>query len=423
MRMGWFSFSRKDKQTSGEAEGAYVARSEEAAARNRNKRASAKVSNEPVDPVLPEKKRARRRLVGAIALALAVIIGLPMVLDSEPKPLAGDIAIQIPSKDKPYSAGDAASRPRSGVPAEQALDQGEELVDMGKPSANASVNGSASASANGSANASASALAIAAKPAANAASQASTKPSATAQGTSHLAAETKPRAPEAKPGDGKTGEIKPAEQAKPAETRTAEVKTAEAKNTETKSAETKAAEAKIAEAKAKAAELKEAEHKAALAKAAETRAAETRAAEAKARAAEHKAAETRAAEHKHTETKVAKPAERKPVDPADSKPVARAEQDAERAKALLEGNAEAAKSEAKPAKYVVQVAALATQEKIDELQGKLRAAGISSHTQKVATETGTRTRIRVGPFSDKEEASKMREKLIKLGLSGTLIPQ
>ena len=388
-----------------------MARAEESATASRSKRAAAKTANEPVDPVLPEKKRARRRLVGAIALALAVIIGLPMVLDSEPKPLAGDIAIQIPSKDKPYSAGDAASRLRSSVPAEQALDQGEELVDMPKQ---------ASASTSASANAS---------------SHASTRPSASAQSTTHLAAEAattpaKPRPPEAKPVDGKTGEIKPAEH-----------KPAEIKSAETKAAETRAAEVKAAEAKAKAAELKDAELKAAQTKAAEAKAraaelkaAETRAAEAK--AAEHKnaetktdgkvtKAETKVAEHKPETKPETKPAERKPADQtgADSKPVARAEQDAERAKALLDGNAEAAKPEAKPAKYVVQVAALATQEKIDELQGKLRAAGINSHTQKVATESGTRTRIRVGPFADKEDAAKMREKLIKLGLSGTLIPQ
>ena len=49
---------------------------------------------------MPEKKRARRRLVGAIALALLVAVGLPMLLDSEPKPLSTDIDIRIPSKDK-----------------------------------------------------------------------------------------------------------------------------------------------------------------------------------------------------------------------------------------------------------------------------------------------------------------------------------
>lgn len=42
------------------------------------------------------KKRARRRLVGAIALVLVVVIFLPMVLDNEPKPVSENIAINIP---------------------------------------------------------------------------------------------------------------------------------------------------------------------------------------------------------------------------------------------------------------------------------------------------------------------------------------
>jgi len=43
------------------------------------------------------KKRARRRLVGAIALVVIVGVFLPMVLDHEPKPVSQDINIQIPS--------------------------------------------------------------------------------------------------------------------------------------------------------------------------------------------------------------------------------------------------------------------------------------------------------------------------------------
>ena len=42
------------------------------------------------------KKRARRRLVGAIALVLAVVVFLPMILDNKPKPVSQDIAINIP---------------------------------------------------------------------------------------------------------------------------------------------------------------------------------------------------------------------------------------------------------------------------------------------------------------------------------------
>jgi DedD protein len=45
------------------------------------------------------KKRARRRVVGAIALFVFVIIALPMVFDKEPKPLSHDISVQIPNPD------------------------------------------------------------------------------------------------------------------------------------------------------------------------------------------------------------------------------------------------------------------------------------------------------------------------------------
>jgi DedD protein len=53
------------------------------------------VDDIPVDM----KKRARRRLVGATALALLAVIVLPMVMDQEPKPTSQDIQIRIPSQD------------------------------------------------------------------------------------------------------------------------------------------------------------------------------------------------------------------------------------------------------------------------------------------------------------------------------------
>ena len=52
------------------------------------------------DEELQLKKRARRRLVGAIALVLLAVVFLPMVLDKEPKPVGQDIAIRIPSQDE-----------------------------------------------------------------------------------------------------------------------------------------------------------------------------------------------------------------------------------------------------------------------------------------------------------------------------------
>lgn len=46
------------------------------------------------------KRKARRRLVGAIALTLAVVVILPMVLDSEPMLTGQDIELRIPAPDK-----------------------------------------------------------------------------------------------------------------------------------------------------------------------------------------------------------------------------------------------------------------------------------------------------------------------------------
>jgi len=58
------------------------------------------------------KRRARRRLVGAIVLALAAAVLLPLLLESEPKPLGDEVSIQIPPIDNskfvtPLSPGKA----------------------------------------------------------------------------------------------------------------------------------------------------------------------------------------------------------------------------------------------------------------------------------------------------------------------------
>lgn len=58
------------------------------------------------DTDLQLKKRARRRLVGATALALLAVIVLPMVMDHEPRPPVQDIQIRIPNQD----AGGIAAR-------------------------------------------------------------------------------------------------------------------------------------------------------------------------------------------------------------------------------------------------------------------------------------------------------------------------
>lgn len=46
------------------------------------------------------RRKLRRRLIGAAALTLAVVVILPMVLDSEPKSNGQDIEMRIPSPDR-----------------------------------------------------------------------------------------------------------------------------------------------------------------------------------------------------------------------------------------------------------------------------------------------------------------------------------
>lgn len=55
---------------------------------------------EPADINVDElRRRARRRLVGAVVLALAVAVIVPMLLESRPKPLGDDVSVKIPPVD------------------------------------------------------------------------------------------------------------------------------------------------------------------------------------------------------------------------------------------------------------------------------------------------------------------------------------
>jgi len=90
--------------------------------------AATEPSGDPLrDEQLQFKKRARRRLVGAIALALLAVIVLPMVMDQEPRPLTQDIQIRIPSQDT--SAVSTLARSVTGKPAPTPLPAVAKPVD------------------------------------------------------------------------------------------------------------------------------------------------------------------------------------------------------------------------------------------------------------------------------------------------------
>jgi DedD protein len=223
-----------------------------------------------MDPMLPEKKRARRRLIGATALVLAAVIGLPMIFDSEPRPISQDINIQIPPRDK-APAMNASPMP---LPPTQATQPEAPPPEAQKPEA----------------------------PKQTAADAASSSPSAS---------------------DAKPEPRQPSSAALAAE---------------------KAATVAVGE---------------------------------------------------------------KRVDSLVDKPVA--------------APADTAKTADKDrGRYIVQVAAVSNKAKVDELLQKLKRGGIEGYWQKITTKEGDRFRVRVGPFSSRDEAEKMSKRIDKLGLHGTI---
>jgi DedD protein len=56
--------------------------------------------NQAADPALPEKKRGRRRLVGAAVFLAGAAVIASLVFDHEPKPATPELALKIPARDK-----------------------------------------------------------------------------------------------------------------------------------------------------------------------------------------------------------------------------------------------------------------------------------------------------------------------------------
>lgn len=66
------------------------------------------------------RRRAKHRLIGAVVLVLAGVIGFPLLVDKQPRPIAVDIPIEIPDKAKvkPLAAPEpVASAPAVAAPA------------------------------------------------------------------------------------------------------------------------------------------------------------------------------------------------------------------------------------------------------------------------------------------------------------------
>lgn len=111
--MGLFSSGSKDRALSRHS-GKTIGQS---GAKRRVRVENARQQESSLDPELPEKQRARRRLVGAILLVLAAVIVLPMVLDSRPPPFATqNIQVDIAKPSSLNPAHSVASKTSHVIP-------------------------------------------------------------------------------------------------------------------------------------------------------------------------------------------------------------------------------------------------------------------------------------------------------------------
>jgi len=100
--------------------------------------------------------------------------------------------------------------------------------------------------------------------------------------------------------------------------------------------------------------------------------------------------------------------------------------DAQRAQALLEGRsgasaAEPAASAAKPARFVVQAGAYTDAATLREARQKVEKLGLKTYTQVIETDGGSRTRVRVGPFDNRDEAEKAAARIRAAGLAANIL--
>ena len=125
---------------------------------------------------------------------------------------------------------------------------------------------------------------------------------------------------------------------------------------------------------------------------------------------------------------VALPVEPRPTPPA-AEPAPRSEpagtprgSDATRAQALLDGK-NAAKSAAPTdaARYVVQVGAFAENTAAHQTRVKVEKLGLKTYAQAADTDAGKRIRVRVGPFTSKEDAEQARGRLKAAGFPAVLL--
>ncbi len=122
--------------------------------------------------------------------------------------------------------------------------------------------------------------------------------------------------------------------------------------------------------------------------------------------------------------------ETKKPDAEPPRPAATAASEAARARALLEAKAEpkapVAKEPAVPTsreggRFVVQAGAFADAAAAREMRARLEKLGLKSYTQVVETSSGSRTRVRAGPYATREDAEKALAKAKSAGVGAVVL--
>ena len=121
---------------------------------------------------------------------------------------------------------------------------------------------------------------------------------------------------------------------------------------------------------------------------------------------------------KPAEKKVEKPVEKKPEKPAE-KPVSANHAETQRAAAIL-GDKAAETAPANNGQFLVLIGAFSNPANVKQLQTKIGELGIKVFTESLDSPEGKKTRVRAGPFPNREAAEKAVDKMKRIGVNGVI---
>lgn len=94
--------------------------------------------------------------------------------------------------------------------------------------------------------------------------------------------------------------------------------------------------------------------------------------------------------------------------------------EAKRAAAILNAQAADVRPAAKGGEYLVLIGAFSNEANVKNLKTKLSEQGIKTFSEPLDTPQGKKTRVRAGPFANREAAEKALRKMQQIGVSGVV---